>query len=303
MRRLQCAGLLAWTALSACASGGGGGSPMPAPPPPTNSNLTSLQYSQQFANASSGLTTNLDKVTRITSGTSAHAPSLNALTIAYDATTKGYTVSFGGTSAAFTSANVLASGTNAVATTYETKSGSLQNDLVLFNPGSGNTTLALTYSSYGAWQRLTDNGGSLGIVQDFFVFGIPTLASDLPKTGTASYQSIIDGFWVTSNDVRALAGTGTLTADFLAGTTSVTLNLRGVSSLTGLAYTLDNFTGTGPIDGPNVTFSGTLSPTTSAYSGTYTGRFFGPAATEAGAVFNLHDGVGGVVDGVIIGHK
>lgn len=291
--------------LAACASGGGGGSPATVvstpTPTPTNTALTSLVASQTFANTSNSLTTTINSSLSV-GPNSATQPAIDGVTLSYDASAQTYSIStgFGAQRFATVTDRDSASSTSVVSA-FKKANGSTQDVFLLFNPGSGNSKLALTYTSYGAWQRLTGSSAPVGINQSFFVFGLPT--TDMPRTGTANYVTAVDGFWVTANDARGLGGTGVLTADFGAGTTQLGLSLSGVSAVSGLSFSLGNFSGGGTIN--NATFTGALASTSTGsagYSGAYAGRFFGPAAQEAGATFTLTSG-SSVVTGVIVGHR
>lgn len=72
-----------------------------------------------------------------------------------------------------------------------------------------------------------------------------------------TYQAVVDGSWTSDGDLRALAGTGTLSADFAAGTTRMRLDLGGVGVLKGSSRQLDTFSGTGRIDTTDASFTGT----------------------------------------------
>ncbi len=296
--------------LAACGGGGGGGgggvtpvaaAPAPAPAAPaTNATLTSLQANQSFPNASSAVTATVNSNTNGVSGVGQTASAVEAISIAYDAATQGYTLSGGGQSATFLPADKDAANSNAVVTSFSKTSGTTENTLVLAN--GANPGVALTYSDFAVWQRVTSNGSLRTAVNIPLVFGIPTAPGDMPRTGTASYQSIVSGLWFTPTDIRTLSGTGSLSADFAAGSTNVNMSLSGVSAISGASFFIGSVSGTGRIDAANAAFSGRLA-SASAYSGAYAGRFFGPGAAEAGAAFNLSNGAGSVVGGVIIGHR
>ena len=85
---------------------------------------------------------------------------------------------------------------------YEKTSGNTDEQLVLSNPGPGNSEIALTYVTYGAWQAITNLGTSLDVRTSFFVFSIPTTAAQLPKTGTGKLQRFA---------LRQMAQTGSTT--------------------------------------------------------------------------------------------
>jgi hypothetical protein len=284
--------------------------PTPAPTPvptPVNTNLTNLVASQTFFNASSTLNTTIIATSSTTGAlgpTSTTPATVDGVILAYNATTQGYTLTAGPISQSWLPTDKDASSSDAVLTAYRKVSGSVEDDFLLFNPGSSNTKLALTYTSYGAWDRFTTSGNVASANVSFFVYGIPT--TDMPRTGTANYVTVVDGIWTTATDLRGLTGTGTLSADFGAGTTQMTLALGGISAINDSRYTLGNFTGSGPISSANGSFTGSLASSSTAsvgYSGGYAGRFYGPAATEAGATFTLNNGASNAVVGVIVGRK
>ena len=178
------AALTACFGLAACAGGGGGGGGGVAAPgvtataaPVVNTSLVNLQANQSFANAGAGISTNFNKLTVFSSSTVLTSATAEAVAISYDASTSSYTISRGGLTETFRPRDKDLSQSNAAATAYEIKSGSIQSDLILFNSGPGNPNMVLTYASYGAWQRINDSGSNLGITQSFFVYGIPTTAA------------------------------------------------------------------------------------------------------------------------------
>jgi|GEM_PF-1007251 len=147
----------------------------------------------------------------------------------------------------------------------------------IFNTGSGNPELQLTYSSFAAFQQIVAGGtsGQLDPVE-YFNFGLVTPAAALPKGGTATYSGIVYG----NADVPGLSyvgeisGTSSLEVDFGNSSLDATLNLVAKD---GSDTAIGSFSAPAQI-GSNG-FSGQL----------LDGNFFGPNAEEFGAVFNISD--------------
>jgi hypothetical protein len=171
---------------------------------------------------------------------------------------------------------------------------------------NGNTTTinrlfvstTLTYTGFGQW----DNGSTADGAQNFdtyyFVYGIRTQQGDLPKSGSASYALQLTG----SAQGATVTGTGSLTADFGAGTVGVSIapgyRYRAEQTVTPFA----TLTGNGQIDSSANTFASTLAG--GGYSGAINGAFFGPQAAEAGGAFTVAGSDGSVAAaGVAIGKR
>jgi hypothetical protein len=230
------------------------------------------------------------------------------VTLAYDASTGAYTVrDMNGASTSFAPGTRLANGTggsSAAVSLYEKTSGTRTDQLALFNPGPTNTALALSYVSYGAWQSIVDNGATLDVAQQFFVFGVRQSATQ-PSTGSASYQTQPDGFWVTPGAAYSLGGTSSFTANFSNMTVATTLNLTGTSITNGATKSLGAFNGSGTIAALGGAFNGNLTQSGTdadgnVYSGNFAGAFFGPQGQEVGYTFRL-TGTGGQAVGAVVG--
>nr|WP_254447690.1 transferrin-binding protein-like solute binding protein [Sphingomonas sp. ID1715] len=164
--------------------------------------------------------------------------------------------------------------------------------------------MALSYVSYGIWQQVTDNGATLGVAQQYLLYGIRQ-AADQPSTGSASYTTLVDGLWANPDGVYSLGGTSSFTANFAAKTVATTLDLVGKHVSTGVSKTLGQFNGSGTIATLGGGFSGTLTHQGTdidgnIYSGNFAGAFFGPQGQEMGYTFNL-TGNGGAAVGAVVG--
>jgi hypothetical protein len=228
-----------------------------------------------------------------------------SVAVAYDAATGGYTVHDStGLSASFAAANKDTLASSTTASVFSKTTGNVNDQLVLFNPGAANPVMKLSYVSYGAWQRITDNGATANVAQQFFVYGIRQ-SSTAPSTGSASYATVVDGVWTNPDGIYYLGGSSTFTANFSSMTVATTLNLIGTNSVNGSNKTLGTFNGAGTIATLGGAFGGTFTHQGTdadgkTYSGGFNGAFFGPAGQEVGYTFSL-TGQGGAVGGAVVG--
>lgn len=290
---------LACVTLSAC--GGGSGSVGSTPLPPvarTNSALTNLQYSEDFVGRAAVIQYS---IARATGGATQRGSggNLGAL-IRYDASAQSYTLT--GTTlpaSTFAPSHRLAASSGPVITAYQKTSGNRQENLALFNAGAANTELALTYASYGALQTITDNGATLDVDTGFFTYGVLTAASDMPRTGSSTYRTKIDGQFADNSGAYSLSGTSSFAADFGAGTIAFSMNPVGQNVVTGSVKSLGSHSINASIVNNRFSSGGFSGGT---YSSSLEGYFYGPAAAEIGGTFTLTGG-GGAGGGIVVGKK
>ncbi|WP_428332617.1 transferrin-binding protein-like solute binding protein [Novosphingobium sp.] len=147
-------------------------------------------------------------------------------------------------------------------------------------------------------QVVSTSGGASAITNDFFVFGNPTALGGVPRTGTAGYALNVQGIVGDTNFKNLLNfnGTGTLTADFSAGTLTAgsAVSYLPTGSLSPTAVATGNFAATGTISATANALTGTvtLDGLGSAYSGPLNGQFYGPGAQELGAAFSASSASG-----------
>lgn len=286
--------LLASAGLAACGGGGGGGggaaiapvASAPAPTVTTNATLTNLVASQSFSTVGGSLNSFANSNGSIGPTTLVGAGA-GGVGVSYNASNQSYTITANIGSQTFATADRNAAESNTLITVYSKKNGNVDDQLVMANGGAA----GFTYSNFGAWVRTTDNTTSVAAHNSYVVYGIPTAAADLPRTGSASYVTTGGATQVTGNTLRALSGTGSLTANFGAGAVQTSLALGGLGTLNGSAN----------ISSADATFSGAMAG--AGYNGALAGRFFGPAAAEVGAAFTLTNGSTGYIDGYLIGKK
>jgi len=184
---------------------------------------------------------------------------------------------------------------NAAGGTVTVEAGELQFSAPIFTGTpqfSGYANLDWTRVGYWGSNGYWDYGGfSRGV----FVAGYETPAGDVPTSGTATYTGLAQGsvYYAVNQQTTevSLTGNASFTANF--GTRNVSGSLTGMTA--GGAPWNDvafNSTITGNA------FSGTTSVTSTPggsasllgnAAGTVEGRFFGPSAQEAGAVWTLFD--------------
>lgn len=249
--------LLACTGLAACGGGGGGGgaaiAPVAAAPAPivaTNSNVTNLVASQNFGTAG-GSINSVGNANGTVGPTSLVTASADIVGVSYNATNQAYTITANIGSQSFAPSDRNAAASNNLITVYTKTNGNVEDQLVLANGGAA----GLTYSNFGAWTRVTKNATASPVHNSYVVYGIPTVAAEMPRTGTATYATVGGAVQATGNTLRSLTGTGSLTANFGTGSLQTSLAVTGLGALTGSAA----------INSGNATFSGaSAAPATTA---------------------------------------
>jgi hypothetical protein len=293
--------------LSACGGSGYqgvGSTPTPTPGPSTgaNASLTNLQVSQTFE----GLGTINRFTAAATTGAASNRQPLSsgAVQVRYDSANGAYTIiTTMLPNVTFLPADRSATDSTAVITAYSKSAGGKTDNLALFNPGAGNTQLALTYASYGGWQSTTANGTATDVSTAYFVYGIKTAPGDLPTSGTASYKTTLDGVFAGDAGVYTLSGNSAITADFAAGEIDFSMSPAGKNIVDGSTKAFGAILGSGTIASGTTGFTGTSDAVSmNGYSATLAGQFYGPQGAEVGSTFQL-TGADGQGSGIIIGKK
>lgn len=295
--------------LAACGGGGGDNvASLPAPPAGQgNATLTDLRVSQDFTSYYAQANYNLSRDT----GAATEKGGVQAPTeVRYNAATQSYTLiaTMMGTTI-FRPADQI---TDTPATAgYRKIAGNTQEDFVLAKPGAGNPTLALTYASYGAWQKIADNGANLDVSTAFFTYGLATSPASMPKTGSATYQTVIDGQYGDATGVYTLSGSSGFAANFATGAVRFDMSPVGRNVVDGRTKAFGNLELNGTINTPNQFYKGNefeaASDIRAEYSATLHGFFYGPGAAEMGGAFLMHQGLGnptvGMGSGAVVGRK
>ncbi len=279
--------------LAACGGGDGGG--VASTPPPTYTRLADLAGDQTLK--TSGVSFTILTATPFSSGGYANGAiedGSTGVTVAYNAAADSYTLTASdGASVTFgpqdvsTGPGLVPEPDTGVDSWIKTGPG--QTDTLLLGAPSVNG-VALSYTVFGTWMRTTTT-----TTAHLAVGGVPTIVSDLPRSGTASYSTAVGGSVTsTSSYLFGPASTATFTADFGRKTVSTTITPVLLAPLvtspfvvTPVAPTIAPMTGTGTIGSATSTFSGTLAG--GSGSGVFAGGFFGPKAAEMGYNFYFRD--------------
>ena len=186
----------------------------------------------------------------------------------------------------------------------------------IYATGAGNGELALTYTSFVDFTRVRNYPPGLSKDNDhyFMPFGVATLDSQLPRTGTANYAGVLYGHGAitpagsNTSDFYALSGTSSMSVNFAGFGISGSLAIKGANGGATTDFGRFDFTG----NRNNANFS--MGQTSAATTGYWLGQFNGPAAAEYGGVFNIqtntvtpgYDSINGqklILTGVTVGKK
>jgi hypothetical protein len=289
--------------VSACGGGGGSVASTPAPPPaPTYTTIPNLTGNQTFNTASSGFRFRDSAGAPINPVSSPISSFGSTITIAYNATNGDYTLSGNGVTETFTSANNDSANTDPGVSAFVKRDASNQvtSSLRILTPSPGGVNLS--YTRIGRWYSITDPAG--GRVY-FASGGVPTIASDMPRSGSATYgATIVSGTAIASLTPQSprvgldIGGSSAnLEANFATGAISSQLSISGRPSPVAPATFLGQFVGSGTISSGTNTFAGTYTPLggPTAATGEFRGAFFGPQAIEYGLVFSINGTLNGQV--------
>lgn len=169
------------------------------------------------------------------------------------------------------------------------------NGVVYYQYRTDGNVAPTRFVAAGEWDRANADG-----TQDFshLVYGQRTEASEMPQTGTASYDGTIYGHINRENTVRGLRGGFGMETDFASGDVEMSMDAN-IAYRNGQGQTLyidyAEFTGNGSLD--DTTFDGRMSGTidrdvvdgteSRALTGSFDGAFFGPTAQEIGGTFEF----------------
>ena len=231
-------------------------------------------------------------------------------TVHYDAASGTYVFNDGQQNIGFSRTEYVAAKSSAAYTYYrDTATGAT---LKLLNQGAANPVIALTYVTYGKWTPVPQS--PIVLNDNYVVFGAITPASAVPRSGSASYNFILDGTWQLagspSGKTYSLAGSGRLTADFTNAMMGLSVTPVATNLSNGSKIQFGTLTGAGFIDASTSSWNATSR--TRAADGTKTlfstqGNFFGPQAQEIGGAFTLTRTLGtaeiGAGAGAIVGKK
>lgn len=274
--------VLVMPALCGCGSDGGGGiASTPASPA-----YATLASGTGTLSGSGGVFTYSRVANASTPTYSAASPDVS---ISYNATTQTYTLSAITTPGTTqpTTASYGPAQANATAGSYGGATSA--NGVTTVSSLQLNLATALTYSDIALWKTgATQADFSQNFNEIYVSYGIRTQASDMPRTGTASYSLGIVGDGAGAN----VGGSGTLSANFGTGTVAVSLTPEYIYAQGRSSF--GPITGTGTISSTTASFASSIAAT--GYTGTVNGTFYGPQAAEAGGSFVINAaGTGAVV--------
>jgi hypothetical protein len=299
---------LAALALAGCAGGGGGSAavtPTPTPAPtPTSGTLNdlgaitgSLFFSTSGAlSTTSGANTTINGVSTSTLVQTANSANVSLI---YQGPSQTYTVS--GTPLGSLDPVTQSFGPADLQNGAYSRSGvgSLTVSNSLTPPGGASTTY--NYTGWGEWNVTSTNAGAQTFNRFEFAYGIPTLLTDLPRTGTATYPLQLTGYDQAGG--FPITGAGSLSANFAAGMVNLSLSPVLIERPGQTNFTpITTLTGSGAIASTSTTFSAPLTAT--GYTGGANGAFYGPQAAEVGGAFYYTGGgAGSFAAGTFLGKK
>ena len=252
--------------------------PPPPPPPPAQFPLTASAQFDAAAGASvivpNGYSPYIERV---------GATGLGGVKISYDKASGAYTVrdpAYG-----FASPSLRRTGTSGIYDVHSRSSRGIVDEIRIYNPARAAAgAVPLTYVNFGMW---THREGTPATTRQYaFVYGYPTSESAMPRSGTASYRTMVNGSSIAVGShpqTREIGGTASFNVDFAAGTVSTQLNLAYIGSG---QPSIPTYSGSGSISANQ--FGGSL--TSSDYlfvGGSFAGAFFGPNAQEMGYSFGI----------------
>jgi len=216
-------------------------------------------------------------------------------TVHYDAASGTYVVNDGQQDVSFSRNEYVASKSSAAYTYYrDTATGAT---FKILNQSATNPVIALTYVTYAKWTPVPQD--PIVLNDNYVVFGAITPASAVPRSGSATYNFILDGTWQQagspSGKTYSLAGNGQLVANFASATMGLSVTPVATNITNGSKIQFGTLTGAGFIDASSSSWNATSR--TRAADGTKTlfsssGNFFGPKAQEIGGAFTLSQTLG-----------
>ena len=286
----------------------------PVPPPATYTAIASLVGIETLQTASSG--TRFGTSAGQTNALSSHplAAFGTGITLGFDTVGRTYTPSGNGLTETFGPVDVDVPDTSLLVASYvkRANAGQLTTRLNVETPNAG--TVAAAYVRTVEWFNIGDPQGPRTY---FMVAGVPTIASDMPVSGTATFGNTKVGgmaYVATAPTTTTISGLS-LTPSFAncaldttTGRIPVQVNLRGRVSSTSPELFIANFVGSGTLVAGTNRYSGSFTQLGGgpALSGTFQGAFFGPQAAECGLAYTIGGTMNGspaVVNGTMAGTR
>ncbi len=233
--------------------------------------------------------------------------SASALAVHYDAASSSYSLSTGGATETFSSADLSPSSVSGHAIYDKSDGATLDLYTTEQQPGPKHNT-PRQYVAMGFWQEGPINDGTATF--EAFTFGIPTLASAAPRTGAANYDvDMVGRLSAPGQAVKSVNGAGVFEADFLTGQFKADISpvVTDLVSASGLSGDGIELIAQGTLSTSNASFSGTSAFEDDAgthstyYVGSVSGQLYGPAGQEVGAVITGANANGGKLVGAFFG--
>lgn len=272
-----------FAALSACSGGSGGGglSSTPTPTPASYTKIVDMTGDRTFQTG--GVQYNTGPTGFSNASTQTFG---SGVTVAYTVANDSYRLTApDGSTVTFDPSNAQTPPPGSNAQVWVKITGTTRDQFFLSVPSVSG--VPLSYTLTGSWGRFDTTNGT-GLVR-LAVGGAPTIASDMPKTGTATYSTAIGGSAVVPGTAAPYTLTGSSTATFSAnfGTGAITTAMTLGGTQTGPAVTnFGTFNGTGTLTSAGPGFTGTVSGT--GANGVFSGAFFGPQALEMGYQWSIN---------------
>jgi C-lobe and N-lobe beta barrels of Tf-binding protein B len=181
------------------------------------------------------------------------------------------------------------------------ESGSRGNVQTYFFERPGTNTSYVTWAGFFRYTNSSLQAGNGEFVDPYeaewqrsaFVYGTQTVAGEVPKTGTATFNGtmfawMVDHFPGSGRPLDSLHGTNQTTVNFGAGTFST--SLTGTNQRTAASFSAS---GSGRLTAATANFSGAMTSLSIAgisrpiIASTIEGGFYGPGAKELGAAFRI----------------
>ncbi|MXO61254.1 hypothetical protein GRI89_17045 [Altererythrobacter salegens] len=190
------------------------------------------------------------------------------------------------------------------ATLKDASGGPQDVSLQLYKPGSANTELALTYTSFG---HLTVSQVPSHTDEDFFVYGLETQQFLMQaRTGSAQYHGVVYGAGANqpTSDEYDVSGTSSFDVNFSTQVMSGTLDLTGTGRNGSLSIDFGTYDFSGALSGDFIDTTVDLTKGGTG-AGSLTTRFYGPAGEEIGGNFSINvpagnPGAGTQISGITV---
>ncbi|MFC4255306.1 hypothetical protein GRI97_07710 [Altererythrobacter xixiisoli] len=219
------------------------------------------------------------------------------LEISYDAARSTYSLSDGQRRVNFRSADIDRAQSNAELTTFKVTTGSTTDHLSVSTTGTGEGQTR--YVAGGFWQTQTDGTAAIEGRLASFVYGIPTLASSVPRTGLAGYDVRLMGANMIGTSIASLVGDGRIEVDFQSGALLANGRYSAVfpdappPAWHGSQWHARALLSSGRFEG-DITMD-------NYGTGDFHGSLFGPAGEEIGGAFHILGENSRITSGAIFG--